>query len=131
MAGGLHAGAGWAGQTTTPLAGCCGTARFRIGPGSGEGEHHRFTQSHPFQDGNGRVARALASLVGIGGNAFPLVVMRQQQASYFRALGQADDGDLASLIMMTERQQREALSQVVRLLLPAAGHAPAANSTPS
>jgi hypothetical protein len=25
--------------------------------------HHRFTQIHPFQDGNGRVARALASLV--------------------------------------------------------------------
>ena len=27
--------------------------------------HHRFTQIHPFQDGNGRVARALASLVFI------------------------------------------------------------------
>jgi Fic family protein len=25
--------------------------------------HHRFTQIHPFQDGNGRVARAIASLV--------------------------------------------------------------------
>ena len=27
--------------------------------------HHRFTQIHPFEDGNGRVARALASLVFI------------------------------------------------------------------
>jgi len=26
-------------------------------------QHHRFTWIHPFQDGNGRVARALASLV--------------------------------------------------------------------
>ena len=29
--------------------------------------HHRFTQIHPFQDGNGRVARALASLVFFAG----------------------------------------------------------------
>jgi Fic family protein len=27
--------------------------------------HHRFTQIHPFADGNGRVARAIASLVFI------------------------------------------------------------------
>ena len=27
--------------------------------------HHRFTQIHPFQDGNGRVARALSSLIFI------------------------------------------------------------------
>ena len=38
--------------------------------------HHRFTQIHPFQDGNGRVARALASLVLIRVGLFPLVVNR-------------------------------------------------------
>ena len=34
--------------------------------------HHRFTQIHPFQDGNGRVARALASLVFLREGWFPL-----------------------------------------------------------
>ena len=36
--------------------------------------HHRFTQIHPFQDGNGRVARALASLVFLKAQLFPLVI---------------------------------------------------------
>ena len=34
--------------------------------------HHRFTQIHPFQDGNGRVARAIASLILIKDGLFPL-----------------------------------------------------------
>jgi len=67
--------------------------------------HHRFAQIHPFQDGNGRVARALASLVCIRGGGFPVVVMREQKAEYIRALGQADKGDLSHLVAMFERQQ--------------------------
>jgi hypothetical protein len=70
--------------------------------------HHRFAQIHPFQDGNGRVARALASLVCIRGGGFPVVVMREQKAEYIRALEQADKGDLGSLVAMFERLQRGA-----------------------
>lgn len=33
--------------------------------------HHRFTQIHPFQDGNGRTARALATLVFLQKGYFP------------------------------------------------------------
>jgi hypothetical protein len=75
--------------------------------------HHRFTQIHPFQDGNGRVARALASLVCIRAHGLPVVVLRDQKEPYIRALEQADRGDLAPLIAMFERQQREALLQAV------------------
>lgn len=75
--------------------------------------HHRFTQVHPFQDGNGRVARALASLVCIRGGGFPVVVMREQKADYIRALEAADQGDLAPLVAMFERQQRAALLRAV------------------
>ncbi|MDE3194864.1 MAG: Fic family protein [Acidobacteriota bacterium] len=41
--------------------------------------HHAFTQIHPFQDGNGRVARALAALVLIRAGYFPFVVTRDER----------------------------------------------------
>src|SRR5205085_5905426 len=36
--------------------------------------HQRSTQIHPFQDGNGRIARSLASLVFLRSGWFPLVI---------------------------------------------------------
>lgn len=62
--------------------------------------HHRFTQIHPFQDGNGRVARALASLVLICDSWFPLVVTRDDRSRYIDALEAADAGDLAPLVQV-------------------------------
>lgn len=61
--------------------------------------HHRFTQIHPFQDGNGRVARALASLELIRGKWFPLVVTRGDRSDYIDALEKADAGDLCPFIV--------------------------------
>ena len=60
--------------------------------------HHRFTQIHPFQDGNGRVARALASLVLIQDGLFPLVVHRDYRSRYIKALEDADSNNLKPLI---------------------------------
>lgn len=77
--------------------------------------HHRFTQIHPFQDGNGRVARALASLVCIRAGGFPLVVHRRQKDDYIRALEAADEGELGPLTEMVDRQQRDAFVRAVGL----------------
>ncbi len=71
--------------------------------------HHRFTQIHPFQDGNGRVARALASLVLLRAGWFPLVVTRDERDEYIGALEYADSGDLAPLIDLVVRLERSAL----------------------
>ncbi len=60
--------------------------------------HHRFTQIHPFQDGNGRMARALTNTVFIRAGLFPLVVDRRDRVRYIAALETADNGDLAQLI---------------------------------
>lgn len=72
--------------------------------------HHRFTQIHPFEDGNGRVARSLASLVLLREGLFPFIVERQDQAKYIEALEMADKkGDLGPLVQMIANQQQGAL----------------------
>ena len=59
--------------------------------------HHRFVQIHPFQDGNGRVARAL-TLLSLGSSQYPpMVVDRDSRDSYLNALDKANDGELVPL----------------------------------
>jgi Fic family protein len=70
--------------------------------------HHRFVQVHPFQDGNGRIARALASLVFIKAGWFPLVVTRDDRERYIEALEEADRGSLTSLVALFTALERKA-----------------------
>lgn len=77
--------------------------------------HHRFSQIHPFQDGNGRVARALASLIFIKANWFPLVVTRYYRDEYLDALEQADRGNLLSLISLFVKLQKKAFVKALSL----------------
>lgn len=71
--------------------------------------HHRFTQIHPFQDGNGRVARALATLVFLRVGWFPLTVDRDRKPGYIDALEAADFGELRHLSRMFGELQRDEL----------------------
>lgn len=68
--------------------------------------HHRFTQIHPFQDGNGRVARALATLIFVRAGWFPPVVKNDERAVYLDALESADTGDLSQLVKFFARLER-------------------------
>ncbi len=72
--------------------------------------HHRFAQIHPFQDGNGRVARSLATLVFLRAGLFPLIVrdINGERGKYIDALESADRGDLKPLVkIFVAYQQRE------------------------
>jgi Fic family protein len=77
--------------------------------------HHRFTQIHPFQDGNGRVVRALASVVFLRAGWFPLVVNRDERVEYIESLEKADHGDLAPLVNLFARIQKKAFNQALNL----------------
>ena len=75
--------------------------------------HHRFAQIHPFQDGNGRVARCLASFVLIKAGLFPLVVDRNNRDRYISRLEQADAGDLVGLVDLIAEVERRRLRQAI------------------
>jgi fido (protein-threonine AMPylation protein) len=77
--------------------------------------HHRFTQIHPFSDGNGRVVRAVATLVFMKSGWFPLIVNRDQWMQYIEALEKADGGDLRLLVAMFVEAQRDALIQATEV----------------
>jgi Fic family protein len=77
--------------------------------------HHRFTQIHPFQDGNGRVARALSTLVLVKAGWFPLVIrdVQAERTRYLDALEAADGGDLRPLVKVVAAAQKKAFVQAL------------------
>ena len=79
--------------------------------------HHRFTRIHPFQDGNGRVARALTSAVFLKGGYLVLVVRdNEHRDRYFDALEAADAGDLRPLVDLFADIQIGDLNEAIRSL---------------
>lgn len=75
--------------------------------------HHRFTQIHPYQDGNGRVARCLITYVLLRAKLLPLVVDRDLRTEYIEALEVADAGDLSPLALLFARLERAAVLQAL------------------
>jgi Fic family protein len=55
--------------------------------------HYAFVVIHPFADGNGRVARALASVFTYHSNSVPLVILTENKQEYFSSLLAADQGN--------------------------------------
>jgi prophage maintenance system killer protein len=78
--------------------------------------HHAFTQIHPFEDGNGRVARTLASLVFVKAGAFPLVITRDDHVRYIEALEKADEGNIRPLVEMFVSAERRVSIRALQAL---------------
>jgi hypothetical protein len=60
--------------------------------------HYALVAIHPFADGNGRVARALASTFLCRAAGVPLVIFDDQKDAYFAALRAADRGRFAEFV---------------------------------
>ncbi|MEK6285300.1 MAG: Fic family protein [Acidobacteriota bacterium] len=59
--------------------------------------HYAFVSVHPFADGNGRVARALASVFTYRAESIPLLILKGD-AEYLPALEAADSGDVQRFV---------------------------------
>jgi Fic/DOC family len=75
--------------------------------------HHRFLQIHPFADGNGRIARCLATVVLLRARMMPLVIERASRGSYINALRSADAGDLGPFVKLVEGSQRREIQRAI------------------
>jgi len=83
--------------------------------------HHAFTIIHPFQDGNGRLVRLLASVILIKNGMLYLSIDRgEQREEYLAALRRCDAGDLAPFVDLIARQQKLALLNAVMVGAPEA-----------
>lgn len=77
--------------------------------------HHAFACVHPFEDGNGRVARVLATLVPLRNDLAPLVIRRQDREEYLTALDAANGGNLRPLVRLFARREIDALRSELEL----------------
>ena len=78
--------------------------------------HHAFTTIPPFQDGNGRVARLISSLILIKYEYFPFTVLRKEaKERYIEALEKADNGDLQELVSYFGEVQKRNIQRALNI----------------
>jgi Fic family protein len=78
--------------------------------------HHAFTTIHPFQDGNGRVVRLIASLILIKSNFFPITVLREEaKVKYIQALEEADNNQPQKLVSYFAEIQKRNIEEALNI----------------
>lgn len=60
--------------------------------------HHQFVAIHPFDDGNGRMARMLMNLILLKNQYPPVVVRQEDRHSYYGVLRQADANEYLPIV---------------------------------
>jgi len=75
--------------------------------------HHRFTQIHPYQDGNGRLARVIVTMVLVQHDLLPVVLDRDIRTEYISSLEKADRGNIDGLVKIFAGLERNAILQAL------------------
>ncbi|MBD8031098.1 Fic family protein [Corynebacterium gallinarum] len=75
--------------------------------------HYALVCIHPFADGNGRIARTLASTFLYRDPGVPLLIYQDQRGDYIQALEMADDGDPKRLVRFIAERVTDAINLVI------------------
>jgi hypothetical protein len=81
--------------------------------------HFAFVAVHPFSDGNGRVARALASVFTYRAASIPLMILSSDRSEYFEVLKEADGGQYQPFVDFVVRRCLDAMQLVNECALAA------------
>lgn len=66
--------------------------------------HYKFVCIHPFDDGNGRVARLLMNYILLKNNYPPVIIKSEDKENYLTALQKADTGNELAIVEYIEKQ---------------------------
>lgn len=76
--------------------------------------HYKFVCIHPFDDGNGRVARLIMNYILLKNDYPPVIIKAADKESYLTALQKADTGNVPALIEYIEKQMIWSLELSIR-----------------
>jgi Fic family protein len=76
--------------------------------------HYQFVRIHPFDDGNGRMARILMNFILMMHGFPPAIIHTEKRENYLLALTYADAGDLEKFIEYIGEQETASLELVLK-----------------
>ena len=76
--------------------------------------HYEFVLIHPFDDGNGRMARLLMNLVLMQYGFPPAIIKTEEKEAYFAALRQADGGQIGAFVEYIADRVNESLALMLK-----------------
>ncbi|UTW61489.1 Fic family protein [bacterium SCSIO 12741] len=72
--------------------------------------HHKFLEIHPFDDGNGRVARLIMNYVFYSSGFPPVIIKSSDKENYLVALRKSDSGDDDSIVNYVAKEMMWSLN---------------------
>jgi Fic family protein len=78
--------------------------------------HYELVRIHPFDDGNGRVARLLMNYVMLRAGFPPVIIRTEDKGSYLTALQKADAGEQEAFIEYVASEAERGLALAVEAI---------------